>query len=215
MRLDNSRFHTCFCVRRSHVFRHVIDFQRQHSASLASGIEGILLLVRKMRAPLFGDAPGGERPSRGNRDSSSRHGSDSSGWLSGTATRNTALVSCAFLLMLAAMGRDGHRTRVELGAPRDGPKSDRGGGVGVRGEAGADVGGDQRRRGAPRGARDAQRGHGDGEGKRTPAPENLRHQAQGRGGWGRGDASGKRKVRDHRRCLRKGDARPAASIVPR
>ncbi|ACO62364.1 predicted protein [Micromonas commoda] len=60
-----------------------------------------------MRAPLFGDAPGGERPSRGNRDSSSRHGSDSSGWLSGTATRNTALVSCAFLLMLAAMGQMG------------------------------------------------------------------------------------------------------------
>lgn len=58
-----------------------------------------------MRAPLFGDAPGGERPSRGDRDS--RHGSDSSGWLSGTATRNTALVSCAFLLMLAAMGQMG------------------------------------------------------------------------------------------------------------
>ena len=79
----------------------------QHWHHLASGIEGILLLVRKMRAPLFGDAPGGERPSRGNRDSSSRHGSDSSGWLSGTATRNTALVSCAFLLMLAAMGQMG------------------------------------------------------------------------------------------------------------
>ena len=74
---------------------------------LASGIGEILLLVRKMRAPLFGDAPGGERPSRGNRDSSSRHGSDSSGWFSGTATRNTALVSCAFLLMLAAMGQMG------------------------------------------------------------------------------------------------------------
>ena len=106
LRLDNSSFLTCFCVRRSQVFSTCGDFSTsQHWHHLASGIEGILLLVRKMRAPLFGDAPGGGRPSRGNRDSSSRHGSDSSGWLSGTATRNTALVSCAFLLMLAAMGQ--------------------------------------------------------------------------------------------------------------
>lgn len=88
--------------------RHGGDFNKPAlGVVLASGIGEILLLVRKMRAPLFGDAPGGERPSRGNRDSSSRHGSDSSGWFSGTATRNTALVSCAFLLMLAAMGQMG------------------------------------------------------------------------------------------------------------
>ena len=109
MRLDNSSFpHVFLCATQSGFpSRHVRLSTSQHWHHLASGIEGILLLVRKMRAPLFGDAPGGERPSRGNRDSSSRHGSDSSGWLSGTATRNTALVSCAFLLMLAAMGQMG------------------------------------------------------------------------------------------------------------
>ena len=109
LRLDNSSFpHVFLCATQSGFpSRHVRLSTSQHWHHLASGIEGILLLVRKMRAPLFGDAPGGERPSRGNRDSSSRHGSDSSGWLSGTATRNTALVSCAFLLMLAAMGQMG------------------------------------------------------------------------------------------------------------
>ena len=109
MRLDNSSFpHVFLCATQSGFpSRHVRLSTSQHWHHLASGIEGILLLVRKMRAPLFGDAPGGERPSRGNRDSSSRHGSDSSGWFSGTATRNTALVSCAFLLMLAAMGQMG------------------------------------------------------------------------------------------------------------